>query len=280
MSLSETPFSSPRPGQLGAKNNTISSSDITNSSATSPLSSTFIPPDSSYVSPSSSQLGSSGTSFLPHQQHQHQSPPSSTLQSGGVASYHSMSPSSQHLQEVTPSSSQTNVGQKAAAADTVSSHERKVVVAIDDNSASTNALKWTVKQLIYPPRDRLIILTVGAYKSSYMFGGGAEKVARKEQKAEERSDRVLANANTVMEVMQNSGKAKISFELVALKAVDNDVRDVITDYVKDTSPDLLVMGSHGANALKRSILGSTSSYLLHHSPCPVIIVKEQGATAV
>ncbi|KAI9138182.1 universal stress protein family-domain-containing protein [Paraphysoderma sedebokerense] len=157
--------------------------------------------------------------------------------------------------------------------------KRTVIVTLDDSHASTHALNWALKQLVHPPRDHMIILTVGVYKSSGLFGG-PEKTAKKEAKAEERSQRILDDANLIVEDFQKTMNEKLSYELVALKAVDNDIRDIIVDYVKDVNADLLVMGSHGAGALKKAILGSTSSYLLHHASCPVIIVKEQGgATA-
>lgn len=36
--------------------------------------------------------------------------------------------------------------------------------------------------------------------------------------------------------------------------------------------DLIVIGSRGLDAYEACTLGSTSTYVLHHSPCPVLIV--------
>ena len=37
--------------------------------------------------------------------------------------------------------------------------------------------------------------------------------------------------------------------------------------------DVIVVGSHGHRALVDVLLGSVSSYVLHHSPCPVLLIR-------
>ncbi len=38
--------------------------------------------------------------------------------------------------------------------------------------------------------------------------------------------------------------------------------------------DLIVVGSHGHRAWKRTLLGSVSDQVMHHSPCSVLVVRK------
>jgi nucleotide-binding universal stress UspA family protein len=49
--------------------------------------------------------------------------------------------------------------------------------------------------------------------------------------------------------------------------------EVIVRTAEEIQADLIVLGSHGAGAVERFLLGSTSDRVLHHSPCAVLIIK-------
>jgi nucleotide-binding universal stress UspA family protein len=40
--------------------------------------------------------------------------------------------------------------------------------------------------------------------------------------------------------------------------------------------DVLVIGSHGSGFLKRVLMGSVSHHVLHHAPCAVLVMREDG----
>ncbi|AFY73927.1 universal stress protein UspA-like protein [Synechococcus sp. PCC 7502] len=49
-------------------------------------------------------------------------------------------------------------------------------------------------------------------------------------------------------------------------------RDLICKLAK-TDIDVLVVGSRGLGSMERLMLGSVSDYVVHHAPCPVLVVR-------
>lgn len=47
----------------------------------------------------------------------------------------------------------------------------------------------------------------------------------------------------------------------------------IIEISQNNKTDLIVMGSRGLGVLKGILVGSVSSYVVHHSHCPVMVVK-------
>ncbi len=62
----------------------------------------------------------------------------------------------------------------------------------------------------------------------------------------------------------------IEAELVTL---DGNPADALVEYAEKEKADLLVVGSRGAGAIERFLLGSTSSRIVHHAHCPVLVVR-------
>ncbi|HLM90638.1 MAG TPA: universal stress protein [Thermoplasmata archaeon] len=54
---------------------------------------------------------------------------------------------------------------------------------------------------------------------------------------------------------------------------DGVVIDEILGHLDDHPTDLLVIGSRGLSAAKRLLLGSVSSAMVNHAPCPVLVVR-------
>lgn len=50
----------------------------------------------------------------------------------------------------------------------------------------------------------------------------------------------------------------------------------IVQAVENQSCDLIIMGSHQHGAVRRFLLGSVSNYVIHHAPCPVLMVPAQS----
>ena len=47
----------------------------------------------------------------------------------------------------------------------------------------------------------------------------------------------------------------------------------LVDFASDEKVDLLVVGTRGMTGFKKLVLGSVSSRLVSHAPCPVLVVR-------
>ena len=50
--------------------------------------------------------------------------------------------------------------------------------------------------------------------------------------------------------------------------------EVICELAKTLGSDLVVVGARGHNAAQRFLLGSVSDHVVHHAPCPVLVVRK------
>lgn len=51
------------------------------------------------------------------------------------------------------------------------------------------------------------------------------------------------------------------------------VAETIVRYAAETRCDAIVMGTHGLGALQNALMGSVTTGVIHHAPCPVTVVK-------
>ncbi|KAI8358495.1 hypothetical protein EDC96DRAFT_514535 [Choanephora cucurbitarum] len=66
---------------------------------------------------------------------------------------------------------------------------------------------------------------------------------------------------------------RLDFKFVSSEVLRGDPKETISDYCHAVKPVYLICGTRGFGAIKRSILGSISSYLTKNCPCPVLVVK-------
>ena len=138
----------------------------------------------------------------------------------------------------------------------------KILVAIDGSVQSEKAFKESVEiakrnhaklYLTWIIND--IELTTSAYSFANLLTEEQEFVedfmAKKVKEAKELG---IEEIETIIEI--GSPKRKISV-------------DVPNEY----DIDLIIMGSTGKGAITQALVGSTTSYVVNHAPCNVLVVK-------
>jgi len=67
--------------------------------------------------------------------------------------------------------------------------------------------------------------------------------------------------------------------LYVIHLLQGDTKEQILALTENIKPGMLVIGSRGLGALRRTFLGSVSDYCVHNCPCPVVVVKKPGEHA-
>jgi nucleotide-binding universal stress UspA family protein len=84
---------------------------------------------------------------------------------------------------------------------------------------------------------------------------------------------LIAGAHAQAEAVLRDARNRIPDDLpVTTMLTEQPIRTALIRQITDGHHDLVVMGSRGRGAVRSTLLGSVSHYVLHHSPAPVLIV--------
>ncbi|XP_074585277.1 universal stress protein A-like protein [Curcuma longa] len=149
---------------------------------------------------------------------------------------------------------------------------QKVMVAIDESDCSRYALEWVLANLRPSlSSSPLFVFSVQAlpeiaYVTAASLGSPPMELIQAVQKHQkqasdallEKAKKICAQHGVVVETITDVG----------------DPKEAICQAAEKMNIDLLIVGSHGKNALQRAFLGSVSNYCVHNAKCPVLVVKK------
>jgi nucleotide-binding universal stress UspA family protein len=142
-----------------------------------------------------------------------------------------------------------------------------ILVGIDGSHHSERALEWAMKEAALRHTPLKVLAVHQAIKGwtgeGVNFPGDADLVKSIRAQAQETTDKVLASL---------SGARP---EQVTVEAVNGIPAEVLVRAAADA--DLIVVGSRGSGGFARLALGSVSSQVAHHAPCPMVIVPSGEA---
>jgi nucleotide-binding universal stress UspA family protein len=150
---------------------------------------------------------------------------------------------------------------------------RNVLVAVDGSPDADEALTQAI-DLAESERTRLTLITgvANVPAISYLgFGAGA-------------SAELCAGARSWAGAVLTRARDRVPDDLpLSTILTEKPIRRALIEQIKQGQHDLIVMGSRGRGAVRSTLLGSVSHYVLNHSPIPVLIVHagtyEQNAVA-
>ncbi|CAO3619027.1 unnamed protein product [Cunninghamella blakesleeana] len=150
--------------------------------------------------------------------------------------------------------------------DLQSSLSRVVVVSIDPSSAEY-VFEWAMENYIQPTKDLVVLINsrnIDVTMAPYINPTGFVE--------DFDDDKREASVKLLKEYAHKLRDQHIACQAIAMVG---DPKMEIIRKVKEIKADVLIMGSRKLGAIKRTLLGSVSDYVVHHCPCAVIICREK-----
>ncbi|XP_055882061.1 universal stress protein in QAH/OAS sulfhydrylase 3'region-like [Biomphalaria glabrata] len=138
---------------------------------------------------------------------------------------------------------------------------RVVALAIDESEHSDNAFHWYCEH-IYKEGDYLLLIHV---PETYDFTMASPAVVEQLLKElEERVDNLEKKYREKLLARRISGK---------FRTASGKPGEKIVSVARDERATLIITGTRGLGKFRRTILGSVSDYIVHHSNVPVLVCR-------
>jgi nucleotide-binding universal stress UspA family protein len=137
-----------------------------------------------------------------------------------------------------------------------------ILVAVDGSPDADEALLQAI-DLAESEHSRLTLITgVPKLPSVAYIGLAATPLAE-----------INTGARSWAERMLRSARDRVPDDIpVTTVLTDQPIRLALIEHIRRGQHDLIAIGSRGRRAVRATLLGSVSHYILNHSPIPVLIV--------
>jgi len=143
----------------------------------------------------------------------------------------------------------------------------KVLLAIDGSDASMSAVALAAA-LPLPPGSALEVVSV--IPDSFAPEGAVwPNVVR----IDPPTDRTRINDDVSRRLLEVAERLRAADRTVEVRVLDGRPATEIVAEAERFEADLIVMGARGLSAVRRLLLGSVSSEVVDHAPCPVLIAR-------
>jgi nucleotide-binding universal stress UspA family protein len=138
-----------------------------------------------------------------------------------------------------------------------------IVVGVDGSGPSDDALRWACEQAA--AEGRSLTLVHGLAHVALAWG---DPLGYDPQLVEDSADRA---GGALLEAARGVVEQAVPQVEVHTRLVMNDPRTALLEIAQDAA--MLVVGSRGRGPVARLVLGSVSSAVSQHAPCPVVVVR-------
>lgn len=144
---------------------------------------------------------------------------------------------------------------------------KKILIPLDGSLRSEQALGLVNKLFTAKDIELLLLEATGSTTSAYpIYGAGAEGFAQ--IIPEYRKSQVDQYVGTVTEATRTWAPNVRGYSMVG------QPDEAIIEIAESEDVDLIVMVTHGYDALERLLLGSVTEKVIREAPCPVLAVRD------
>jgi nucleotide-binding universal stress UspA family protein len=133
---------------------------------------------------------------------------------------------------------------------------KRIVVGYDGSEAARRALERAAELAGYGTTVTVVSVAPAVYGNGLPPLADPDDVERARRLLDKARDELVSRHVTV------STRDSIG-----------DAAEQIVETAEELGADLVVVGTHNGNAIERLVLGSTSTSVVHHAPCDVLVVR-------
>lgn len=152
-----------------------------------------------------------------------------------------------------------------------------IVVGVDESSSSQKAVRWAAREarMRNVPLVLVHVKVIPDWGPAWLFADPMPAAPIETSSALEKShEKIIAGAiKAIEESSQDGDLPEIKSELVLSAPVPALVE-------VSEKAQMVVVGCRSQNALRRILLGSVSSGLIHHARCPVAVIHDESSVAL
>ncbi|MGZ8751923.1 MAG: universal stress protein [Acidimicrobiia bacterium] len=145
----------------------------------------------------------------------------------------------------------------------------KVLIATDGSDLSVSAAHRAFELLGRP--SGVVVLAVLTEVPGDDAGGFESSAQSPLEERQEWENETTAAQGAIRATVEALGGVDVETRVEV-----GDAGPMIVWVAEQIGADVVVVGSHGRGALKRIISGSVSEHVVHHSPCPVLVIRRPG----
>lgn len=136
-----------------------------------------------------------------------------------------------------------------------------IIVGIDDSDNARHALRWALDHAGHD--DRVVAVHVWHMPAAGGFDATFLDPAVFEEGARQTAEAIVADAATDAEA-----------DRVEVRVINGHASGTLVDQGRHA--DMLVLGSRGKGGFVGLVLGSVTTGVVNHAPCPVVVVPPEA----